>query len=137
MSIDHAIAKIEAEMPRYPSSDAIHNVRTLLRIFQADGNGKSRTGYETFVFDMIARDIRESRADDLARDVKHIFEHVVQDLLAGGHISEDKFVDRALDSMRQVTAQLHANIAMLSKKEGDKWELDFNSKFFLTFNFCF
>lgn len=76
MSIDHAIAKIEAEMPRYPSSDAIHNVRTLLRIFQADGNGKSRTGYETFVFDMIARDIRESRADDLARDVKHIFEHV-------------------------------------------------------------
>jgi hypothetical protein len=54
------------------------------------------------------------------QDGKHIFEHVVQDLLAGGHISEDKFVDRALDSMRHVTAQLHANIAMLSKKDGDK-----------------
>ncbi len=63
-------------MPRYPSSDAIHNVRTLMRITQADGGGCGRTAYETFVFDMIAKDIRESRSDDLARDVKHIFEHV-------------------------------------------------------------
>ncbi len=73
-SLDYAIEKIEAEMPRYPSSDAIHNVRTLMRITQAGGGGK--TPYETFVFDMIAKDVRESRADDLARDVKHIFEHV-------------------------------------------------------------
>ena len=97
------------------------------KCLRSEAGSKVKAGYAIVVWDSNKR----------LQDGKHIFEHVVQDLLAGGHISEDKFVDRALDSMRQVTAQLHANIAMLSKKEGDKWELDFNSKFFLTFNFCF
>jgi hypothetical protein len=82
-TIDYLVEKIETEMSRYPVDDSVHNVSTLMRIAQdeyvskrtvvaseaAAGEGVNNP----VIFEMFAKDVRESRANNLTRDVRHLF----------------------------------------------------------------
>ena len=101
--IDHLIEKIEAEMPRYPAADAIHNVFVVMRIAQAESAPAAverEVGFDDpVIFEMFARDVRESRMDDLARDVRHLF----------GFMDTRVYSDAQLETLARILCDKYRN----------------------------